>query len=455
MAKVLIASLGDAESVSGQYSYKNTFYYPYDKPDNAPIKTPFVAIAMKQIYDIDNIIFIGTAGSAWFSLYEYLYSKDNSYLNACFTYDDDYCQELLSEYENLKNSNAQIKTNIMQEKLKRLKDSMGSTCRDIVILEYGKTIREQFTNLAILNNLAKSFEDGDEVYFDISHSFRSLPFYELLAINLAKSILEKDIRIEMVSYGMYEIRENKNDKTPIVDMTQLIELLDWTRAVEEYNTKGSFELFMELLNKSIIGDKFYELMSEDIKQSFECLVKTMSLVNNSGDFKAMMELTARSINDPNRSLDHPLLMIINKLSCEIFEYFQDYKDDALALLLASVQWKIEKGQTVLGALLLVDAIENVCLTILGMKLDVYGDRKYVHDKLLNSYSHDTEIYNFASNFKTVNNLRIKVAHAKPADIQIISTQLKKYSKWFLTTYTTYFAPNKPKRQLLFDELIRW
>ena len=102
-------------------------------------------------------------------------------------------------------------------------------------------------NLSILNSLADSLKDGDRIIFDISHAFRSLPFYELLAINLAKSILKRDIRIEFVSYGMLEASSLYGGRTPIVDMTQLIELLDWTRAIDEYNRKGSFDLLTDLL----------------------------------------------------------------------------------------------------------------------------------------------------------------------------------------------------------------
>ena len=43
-------------------------------------------------------------------------------------------------------------------------------------------------NLSILNKFTLSLNEGDNIYFDISHAYRSLSFYELLAVNLAKNV---------------------------------------------------------------------------------------------------------------------------------------------------------------------------------------------------------------------------------------------------------------------------
>ena len=60
----------------------------------------------------------------------------------------------------------------------------------------------------------------------------------------------RNIRIEMVSYAMLKASRLYGGKTPIVGMMQLIELLDWARAVDDYNRSGHFHLLLELLKGS-------------------------------------------------------------------------------------------------------------------------------------------------------------------------------------------------------------
>ena len=464
MAKVLIASLGDAKKKSGAYYYENANYYLADKSYSDIYETPFVATAIKEFYNIDKIIFIGTVGSSWFLLYCYLYSKKNTYFIAEGIFEKDYFDDLELEYCKSKEDDAiKLKTQVdsMQNKLDKLKSSMGSICRDIVVLEYGITPEEQLKNLEILNRLADSLQDGDEVYFDISHAFRSLPFYELLAINLAKSIMQKNIRIEMVTYGMYEINEQNGNKTPIVDMTQLIELLDWTRAVDEYNRKGSFDLLLDLMsNKSYIVENFNELMSNKVKQSFMNLIKTMSLTHNYGDLATMIKMSSNALINLNKTLNHPTLMIMYQITKQIIDFFERYKEDRVALIYAFVQWKINKGQIVLGTLLLMDAIECTFLDILGVlysnkendKKIYKAKRKEVHEKLVYISRADPYVKSYIERYKELRDVRNDLAHPEPIGKKDFLGYMICEAKFFKETYLENLAPGKPKRKVFYDLL---
>ena len=338
----------------------------------------------------------------------------------------------------------------MQKKLLRLHESMGKFCRKIVVLEYGTTPEEQVKNLSILNKLALSLNDGDNIYFDISHAYRSLSFYELLAVNLAKNVMMRNIRIEMVSYAMLEASRLYGGKTPIVDMTQLIELLDWARAVDDYNRSGHFHLLLELLKGSNkIGTFFKKQMSKKVRQAFTTLVETMSANNNYGDYKHMIELIFNALTNQNIVLEHPLLLIVNKIMSQIYDFFCPYKDDNIALLLASVLWKIRKGQIVLGALLLVDAVESVCLDILGKKFeDEEEARDMIHAKLINAYSEDKYVSRLIINYNAVRKYRNKLAHGKPVDNRMLSIHIENEAVEILSLYTKYFAPDRPQREML-------
>ena len=451
MAKVLIASLGDGTKTESRgYEYKKTTYYRTDDSNGISCETPFVSAALKYMYEIDEIIFIGTVGSSWSLLYKYLYDKENTIIPGSNEIDKNYFRDLSNIYLN-NIEGMKLSVSEMRKQLTKLKESMEGFCRDIIILEYGITPDEQTKNLETLNNLASSLNDDDRVYFDISHAFRSLPFYELLAINLAKSVFEKNITLEMVSYGMYEISEQNKDRTPIVDMTQLVEMLEWTRAVDDYRSKGSFDLLLNLLEGDSFGANIRNLMSDQAVDAFIKLLKIISS-NNYNDIESIFDLYKTIINDPSIKQNHPLLSIVKQIATQIFEYFKQFENDQIALVLRLVQWKIEKKQIVLAALLLVNAIENIGLDVLDIELCNRTERGKVHRKLNNAKSEDEYTKQFLEQYKEINDRRNGIAHIDPEEIDDISSYIEKETKYILCSYQKHYMKGKDKRAILKDAL---
>jgi len=451
MAKVLITSIGSGNPNKERYAYSSATYFNADEPDGELCVTPLVAEALKQLHGIDELILVGTSGSSWMSLYEYIHSDDNKNFGKQTEYNDDYHVELLDIF--LKRDSERLSVDDMRKVLEPLKETMGRDCREICVLEYGSTPDEQLKNLTILNKLAESLKDGDIVYFDISHAFRSLPFYELLAVNLAKNILQRDIRIEMVSYAMLEASKTYGGKTPVVDMTQLIELLDWTRAVDEYNRKGQFVLLHELWKgkDNKIGERIDKQLSNKTRKAFKVLVETMSSdIHNHDDLQTMVNLSLEALSNPNKVLEHPILMIIQEIMKQVTAHFEPYKDDHIALLLASVLWKIKKGQLVLGALLLVEAIESACIDVVGGKLYDNNLQNKIHEKLVYAPPQsDKYVRDFVKRYNELRKeIRNKLAHGKNANVENLSLHLENAAIEFLVMYVEQFAPGKPKRELL-------
>ena len=74
-------------------------------------------------------------------------------------------------------------------------------------------------------------EDGDELYFDLTHGFRYLPMLVLVLGNYAKFLKHTEVR--SLTYGNYEA----SVKT-IQDVTPLAVLQDWTNAAADYLEHG-------------------------------------------------------------------------------------------------------------------------------------------------------------------------------------------------------------------------
>lgn len=77
----------------------------------------------------------------------------------------------------------------------------------------------------IFNEIFNQIEEGDELYFDLTHSFRYLPMLVLVLNNYAKFL--KNVTTKHISYGNYEARNTSKNEAPIVDLLPL-SLQDWT-----------------------------------------------------------------------------------------------------------------------------------------------------------------------------------------------------------------------------------
>lgn len=96
---------------------------------------------------------------------------------------------------------------------------------------------------AIFDALVGVVDDGDTLIFDITHTFRSIPFFVFLALAYLKSAY-KNVRIERILYGVL----NPGDAPdPVVDLTEFIALLDWMSATDQFIGFGNSQALVQLI----------------------------------------------------------------------------------------------------------------------------------------------------------------------------------------------------------------
>jgi CRISPR-associated protein Csx16 len=114
--------------------------------------------------------------------------------------------------------------------LERLKTAGQSpTFPDFRMIEFPEggddhVVWRQFSCLK--NNLR--VENDTNVVLDITHGFRSQPFFAAAVIAFIRAIDEPRRKIQVV-YGAYEAKDEGSNVTPIWDLTPFVDLLDWTR----------------------------------------------------------------------------------------------------------------------------------------------------------------------------------------------------------------------------------
>lgn len=103
----------------------------------------------------------------------------------------------------------------------------------------------------IFNTLVDNVNDSDRVFYDITHSFRSLPTLALVVLNYLRIV--KKITIEKIFYGAYEAKSKAVDieHAPIFDLTPFVDLMEWTTAADHFIRTGNTLLLSELTKKEI------------------------------------------------------------------------------------------------------------------------------------------------------------------------------------------------------------
>ena len=126
----------------------------------------------------------------------------------------------------------------------------------------------------VFQTIYDTLEVGDELYLDLTHSFRFLPMLLLVLGNYAKFL--KGITIENIVYGNYEARSIAENEAPIISLLPLANLQDWTFAAANYLQNGRVTQLEGLANKEL---KEMLQNTKDINQDARALnkyVKTLS-----------------------------------------------------------------------------------------------------------------------------------------------------------------------------------
>ena len=122
-------------------------------------------------------------------------------------------------------------------------------------------------------------QDGDELYFDLTHGYRYLPMLLLVLGNYAKYL--KNVRIIYMAYGNWEGREldevdHENDLAPIIDLLPLSVLEDWTFAAGAFKETGRVEPIVKAAKFNVNQNVF----STHVKQSVFRVGKSLETFAN-------------------------------------------------------------------------------------------------------------------------------------------------------------------------------
>jgi len=97
----------------------------------------------------------------------------------------------------------------------------------------------------IFEKISDAVCEGDQIAFDITHGFRSLPVIALLTIAYLKQI--KQVKVRYILYGAFDAKDEQG--TPVFDLTPFANLLDWLAAAKIFTATGDSSELGQLIQE--------------------------------------------------------------------------------------------------------------------------------------------------------------------------------------------------------------
>ncbi len=118
-------------------------------------------------------------------------------------------------------------------------------------LQLGATPAELWQQFELTKDALRAAA-GTKIVLDITHGFRSSPFFAAAAVAFTR-LVDKNLADLQVVYGAFEARD-ANNITPIWDITPFVQLLDWSRSLMLFLRTGraaELTIAVESLGKAL------------------------------------------------------------------------------------------------------------------------------------------------------------------------------------------------------------
>ena len=347
MSRVLIAGIGGGKNKeTGTYRVAN-----YKIEDKIYEKRSFITSALEEHYEIDKTIFIGTTGSMWDNLYEYYCNRYDK------EYDENYHLELMGVIDN-----ATMDTDIYSLNLAKFNETFKDKILAIVT-KYGMNELEIFENFNLIIQLQNELKDGDEVYLDITHSFRSNAFWMFLVMNYLTDVEDKKITVKAITYGMLEAQ--KEGVAPVVDLNAFYKILRWIKGANNFKNYGNSYLIEQNIENEKLSKKlrnFSDVLNMNYIASLRQSINSL-----------------KKLEEDIKSLEGPAKLIIPKVIKDFMDRFATEEKDYL-FQAELAKWHFEQKRYAMAYININESIIGFIMDALDLPL-LTGDKKKDENKL--------------------------------------------------------------------------
>lgn len=397
--KILILSLGTGRrnqtpGAEHDCPYKTVKYVFEDGEDVT--ESPFVAEALIKRLQPEKIIIVGTGKSAWGAFY---YQYCNRMLPDC----EARLQEIEECIAKMNMNSDEKELGEFQQYLDEIYrselDIPGKPEIKLCLTRYGMDeaeLKSIYIKLrdCLKETITESAEGADaaiEISFDITHSFRSIPLYNLTVIDYCRLLSRSKITISHVYYGNVEV-VGEAGAAKIVDLKDIVNLMETTRGINEFKNTGNATSFLQWQEKSGVEDDEFLNLLRNFNEAVQLNNRTMLM-------KAMEELLSVPLQGDENVLMDAKATIHEAMRRE-FQISDDKEKSAVSrqrykaqFQIVLAKWCLKNGQVGLAAAIAKEALRSFLVTVYETPENEYEDenrRKNAENNFRNKRLQDKE-----------------------------------------------------------------
>lgn len=257
----------------------------------------------------------------------------------------------------------------------------------------------------IFDKIYECLREEEEVYFDITHGFRTIPMLAVSVLNYAKVL--KNIEVKGIVYGAYEPGAQGKVRdgfayVPIQEYSIYMDILEWSAAANSfirYGNSGQIDEIYQKLKKQEFSNKGQTPLLA-LKDSIRGICELTSNIetckgryNGTRSIKAEVKYSIRgayqyfknslqSITVEQRKIIKPFEKLLNKIEARIDSTFKNKESDEL-MGLATVKWCIENKLIQQGFTALEESITTYTCMKYGWDYNNRAVREDVSENVIN------------------------------------------------------------------------
>ncbi len=233
----------------------------------------------------------------------------------------------------------------------------------------------------IFDALTGVVESGETVAFDVTHSFRSLPFLAFLAVAYLR--IARNVHVERVLYGAWEARDQQANRSPVFDLTPFVGLLDWITATDQFVQTGNAKRLAQLLASSGGSAREAARDLENVSQA-ALVCQPFTLMQNIPVLKKSLEAATAQIAQSAPPFNVLLQKMLNEF--ELMHGNVNDPRDVLFAEYAMLEWYYKNHQYVQFVTLAREWLIDAVTARLGEALDYNLEKRKPLEEAISGYS---------------------------------------------------------------------
>lgn len=232
----------------------------------------------------------------------------------------------------------------LKHRLQDLKNQMG-LCTPIEQFDIEAGFSEEEI-WEIYDQVYSKLQSGDEIYFDVTHAFRSIPLFSIVLFNYSKFML--DTQLKTILYGAFEklgpaykAKEIPIEQrvAPVIDLTNIARLQEYNQMASSLKDFGKAKQLKDAIaaNQESASDQTIRNLADSISELDEYIATIDLKELKSGKFIRKFRSSYKNVKK-KKKLVNPISNILDELYKETEDFVEE---NSYRNIEAAINWTIK------------------------------------------------------------------------------------------------------------------